>query len=412
MGPSAGTGGEAAAARWRGLREHPDAPPWSHDIGDRLVAGDLAAVEVFRASLGRVARGFEDTPLERWRATVPWLEREEPTSSRADLATRVHLFVPTDADLDRMIRYDTAGTSGVALPIPSHPVATACSWVLIEEALRRWGIALDRGPDLVVAHVNAQRRTWTFASSISQWGGAGFVKVNLQAGAWSPARARAFFADVKPQLVTGDPVSFAEMLGWDLPVRPRALISTATTLSPAFAAELAARCGCPVIDWYSTTETGPVAATSPRGLELLCPDLFVEIVDAEGRALPEGERGEVCVTGGRNPSLALVRYRTGDSAALRDGVLEGFVGRRPVWWRAGDGCPVTPVDLAHVLHTTPVAAFSFGPAGGGFELRVRPTARTDVERLREGFAAMLKAEVRVVIDEALGGDGKAEEWRG
>ena len=41
---------------------------------------------------------------------------------------------------------------------------------------------------------------------------AGFAKVNLHSTAWPPDKARSFLADFAPQLVTGDPLAFAEVL--------------------------------------------------------------------------------------------------------------------------------------------------------------------------------------------------------
>jgi phenylacetate-CoA ligase len=226
-----------------------------------------------------------------------------------------------DEDLARLIVYDTSGTTGHALPVPFHPRTVALAHAFAGLALERHGAAFDpREGEVACVNLCAQVETFVFAVSFSVWDHALFAKVNLHPGHWAggPEAARRWFARVRPQLVTGDPTSFAEAMRWDLPLAPRALLSTATALEPAFARELAARWRCPVIDVYSTTETGPIAGSVPDGggLRILSDDLYVEVVDARGLPVPLGTRGEVTVTGGRNPYVPLLRYRTGDTARL------------------------------------------------------------------------------------------------
>jgi phenylacetate-CoA ligase len=409
----------AGAALMRRLREHADAPPWSHALGDRLHAEDLPALAAFRRTLGPVLGDPAGLPLARWRDTVPWVRTHAPQGvawadiplqRRENIAFDLVDLVPLDADLGRLFHYETSGTTGHPLSIPSHASSTAMNHLLVEEALARNGVHLTPGPTVLVAHVCAQVRTWTFPAILSYWGNAGLVKVNLQPAEWAPERARRFLADIDPQLVTGDPVSFAELLAWDIPLRPRALLSGAATLGAALARTLSERYACPVLDVYSTTEIGPIAATTPTGLRLLCPDLYVEIVGPDGRPLPDGERGEIVVSGGRNPYLPLLRYATGDHARKHGEHLYDLQARLPVSWRARDGAVITPVDLARALHPQTFAAFAFD----GGVLRMRPVEGVplDTAALRAGFEAILGRDVTVVIDPELGREGKAAEWGG
>ena len=130
-------------------------------------------------------------------------------------------------------------------------------------------------------------------------------------------------------------------------LHPAVLVSTAMHLVDATRARLEARFRCPVVDVYSTTESGPIAARRPAGgMGLLQPRLYVEVVDDTGAALPPGKAGTVTVTGGMNPYLPLVRYRTGDTARLvwsgDQPILEGLSGRSLVLLRdsaTGDARP-------------------------------------------------------------------------
>ncbi|MDP2304617.1 MAG: AMP-binding protein [Pseudomonadota bacterium] len=418
----------AGAALLLRLREHADAPPWSHTLGDRLHPEDLPAIAAFRNTLGPVLADASELPLARWRETVPWVRTRAPEGRawadiplqrRENIAFDLAELVPLDADLGRLFHYETSGTTGSPLSIPSHARTTAMNHLLIEEALRRNDVHLEPGPTVLVAHVCAQVRTWTFPAILSYWGNGGLVKVNLQPAEWAPARARRFLADLAPQLVTGDPVSFAELLAWDIPLRPRALLSGAAHLGRGLVDALSARYGCPVLDVYSTTEIGPIAATAPGGLRLLCPDLFVEIVGPDGRPLPDGELGEIVVSGGRNPYLPLLRYATGDHARKDGEHLRDLQARRPVSWRARDGAVITPVDLARALHPHVFAAFAFreeADASGerALVLRLRPVEgeRLDTAAIGAGFEAILGRAVAVRVDPELGRDGKAAEWGG
>jgi len=71
-----------------------------------------------------------------------------------------------------------------------------------------------------------------------------------------------------------------------------------------------------VLEVYALTEAGIIAVKSDRGHAILPHDLYVEVLDDDGVPCPEGVRGEVTLTGGRNPFLPLLRFRTGDFASL------------------------------------------------------------------------------------------------
>ena len=138
------------------LLQHPDAPRWNHEAGDRLARADLRAVHNFQDRLeskrGRREPGLSDA-VAKWvserREKIPafrklplgargWEKHWDalPTMSREDVAVRPESLVPDDADLRRMIIYRTAGTTGHALLVPSDPVAVACYQPMIEFALR------------------------------------------------------------------------------------------------------------------------------------------------------------------------------------------------------------------------------------------------------------------------------------
>jgi len=140
------------------------------------------------------------------------------------------------------------------------------------------------------------------------------------------------------------------------------MISSAMALLPALRARLEERFGCPVLDIYSTCESGPIALASGDRFRILPNDLFVEIVDPLGQPCRPGTRGEIALTGGRNPYFPMLRYRTGDTAVMEfDGdvpLLRDFEGRLPVVFLNAAGGTVNNLDVTTVLRPFALAQFS------------------------------------------------------
>ena len=244
----------------RRLREHPDAPRFNYETGDRLHPQDLAPIARFREDL-RTARGPRTRKLpdalleqlERARKLVPFLRRNIPatshlerdwdtlpTTSRADLALRAWEFVPDDQPLDRLIIYRTAGTTGHPVSVPHHPLAVRCYEPMIDFALERHGVKIDLDPHSVACFlVGAQIRTYTYATVLHNWNGAGFAKVNIRQTEWPREGSQArYFEEFAPKFLTGDPISFAEMMRMEIPAAPAALLTTSVALSPSLRTRL------------------------------------------------------------------------------------------------------------------------------------------------------------------------------
>jgi len=155
---------------------------------------------------------------------------------------------------------------------------------------------------------------------------------------------------VRPFLVTGDP----ESLRWlsEHPVtRPSLIVSSALHLSD----ELRAALPAPVVNLYSTTETGPIAWECGRGrFHVLLPDVWVESL-----------AGELVVTRLRDGALPLLRYRTGDRGSVADGcpcgdpgpTIVGFVGRSACFFRTPAGNTLDAWQLAPMLRELPLREF-------------------------------------------------------
>ena len=388
------------------IAESAHAPKWNYVVGDRVVKDDLVAVDRLRENLETRRFPFAAKPPEpilEWvvamrEKVTAFRERigdgmdlvrdwtQIPTMSREDLAARMVDVLPVDADLSRLIVYDTSGTTGHAINIPYHPRTMAQNHAFLELALARHGVQPVFADDTTACfNVGGHQKTVVFPVVFSVWNQAGFAKINFHPADWSsPDAAQKFFDELQPLFVTGEPLGFAEMLRWGICTNPAAIVSTAVTLDPALAMRLRETYHCPVIDWFSLTETGPLAysCTEGHGMHVMPHDVFIEIVDELGNLVEPGEVGEIVVTGGRNPYVPLLRYRTGDFAALDFSPcpcgdpmprIVGFTGRGIVLFRSADGSVVNPVDIGREMRRFPFLQHTFlQRRDGSCEVRLRP----------------------------------------
>ncbi|KQQ31878.1 capsule biosynthesis protein CapK [Duganella sp. Leaf126] len=367
------------------LQEHPAAPTYRNHSGNKLLAHEVEQVRRFEqqvadADVGWPAGGrpawlddfvratYASVPHYRASGAVPAQWSQIAPVSRADLAADIAAFVPDHADIARMINFRTTGTTGHPLVIASHPVVAARYLAFHKRALRRFGVTLTHGAGQVgVVLLGFQQRCFTYVSVTPTMGESGLAKINLHPDEWRTPQDRAAYLDaLAPEVVAGDPISFTELLALPVTMRPRALLSVSMLLLPALRAQLEARFGCPVLDLYSLNEVGPVAVYDARagGHVLLQPQLYVELLDADGHPVAQGERGEITVSGGFNFCLPLLRYRTGDHASLalrREGavavpVLVGLSGRSPVRYRT-PGRWINNIDVTHALQHLPIPHF-------------------------------------------------------
>jgi phenylacetate-CoA ligase len=435
----------------RALREDADAPRFNHAAGDRMRREDVAFVEAYRERLYTERRPRVPgppppavlAPLSALRARVPFLrdripaaldlERDwqrVPTTSRHDLALAPEAFVPDGEPLDRLIVYRTAGTTGHPIAVPHHPRAIGCYEPLLEYAISRHGARAEFVAGEVAAFlVGAQIRTYTYATALSVWNGAGFAKLNIRDTEWPrEGSQRRYFARFEPRLLTGDPISFSEAMRMDLPAQPIALVSTSVEMSPTLKQRLAERYKAPVIDWYSLVETGPIGYFCPRGgaYHQIAHDIHLEVLGPDGTAVDSGERGEIVVSGGRNPFAPLIRYRTGDFGRIDDSPcacgdpmprIVDLEGRAPILFRAADGTPVSTVDVSRLLREFPLLLHEFVQRADRrceLVLRALPGAAPSLDEIRRALGRLfgeLPLELR--FDPTLGDrtEGKAVAYR-
>jgi phenylacetate-CoA ligase len=362
------------------LREHPHAPRYNWRTGERLTAAGLANVGAYAEKVQSDRKGWRFGELPPWlvefiracRRDVPFHRQRGdwcddffalPPIDRESLRLHPWAFVPDGLPIDDLIVYTTSGTTGDRLQVLSHPEVPSRYLPLIQSVLASRNITLDGGDRVAIVHICAQKETCVMSSVSSYLGGAGFAKVNLRGEDWrDPLDAVRFIDDCAPEIYTGDPFAFAELMKLPLRTRPKAIISSATMLLAGLRREMETHFGCPVIDFYSLNESGPVAYEHGNSHEILPHNLYVETLDAQARPCPPGERGEIVLTGGINPYLPLLRYRTGDYAAMDFSGpitrLIDFQGRRPTIFYNAAGEAFNSVDVTAALKNLSLSFFS------------------------------------------------------
>jgi phenylacetate-CoA ligase len=416
----------AAAEMLSRLRSHPAAPRYNHACGDRLTAYARDRLVGYRTRLQGgfpsddwvmplVARVYATVPRYRGLA-VPASLSQVPTTDRHDLLSHAETHVPDDADLSDMIVYHTSGSRGPAATVPMTPEFSALDLPVLQHVLSSLGVSLRGGASRVsLVNVYHQPVAYQFASVSSYLDGAGVVKLNLHESGWhSPSDRVSFLDSCMPELYTGNPISLASLADLPLTTRPAAVLSGAMALGSGLRSRLATRFGCPVVDLYGVTEAGLIAWRPDDGPHRLLPRrLHVEILSPSGTPCAVDERGEITVTCGENPLLPLLRYRTGDHAALSvvDGVpvLVGLEGRDPVRYRAVDGTWVNSIELTHVLSPLGLVAWQLHQDSAG-AVTVEVHGQVDLESVESAVRSLLGAVPVTASAADLARDAKPQRY--
>jgi len=116
---------------------------------------------------------------------------------------------------------------------------------------------------------------------------------------------------------------------------------------------------CPVANGYGGRDAGFIAHECPsKNMHITAEDIIVEIVDNDGKVLPNGEAGEIVVTHLATRDFPFIRYRTGDVGVLSDEscgcgrglpLLKEIQGRTTDFIIAQDGTVLHGLALIYVL---------------------------------------------------------------
>ena len=424
---------DAGQAMLRFMREHPSAPMLRNQSGNRLLADEVEALRAYEREIACARFAWHTRQPPPWlgafvaevHAQVPhYRQLGRPASfhdiasvDRGDLAADIARFVPDDVPLDRIINFRTPGTTGHPLVLPSHPLVAGRYLAFHKRALRRAGVELRHGRGQVgVMLLGMQRRCFTYVSVTPTMDESGLAKINLYPDDWRDPADRARYIDaMRPEVIAGDPISFAALLELPVTHQPAALISVSMALSASLRRTLGDRFGCPVLDVYSMNEAGPLGVydASFDAFVLLQPRMYVEILDTDGQPVPAGQPGDIALTGGFNFCLPLLRYRTGDQGVLVDTpegpAIAKLHGRRPVRFLTGDGHWINNIDLTHALAPLPLSRYTVHQgADGAVSVGLPPTEMSHAREAAERVSAALQGRTVRIIE--LTGEDKVLQY--
>lgn len=421
------------------MQLYPTAPKWNAEYGDQITQADFDTLKTHEKTLTSYTHShipnddFFDT-LPHLRSLIPAFQQQLPlgmhykrdwedldTTSRADLAERLEQFMPHSVNANEIMMYATSGTTGHAILIPRSTYSVGMYHILLKPILEDYGLNFTF-PQHQAGNflLGMQAHTVMHTAIFTLWNHTGHTKINLHPNAWHDLEHRlSYLFYFNPPLLTGDPISFAELLQIKADIAPKLLMSTSLPLPLLLKNQLEKQFKCPVIDWYSLNETGPIAYSCKKGhgFHLLPSGLFVEVLDEHGKQVEKGERGEITVSGMTNKLLPLLRYRTGDFAKMcvdacpcgnTAPLLYAFEGRKTVLFRHQNGSLVNQVDIARILREFPVVQHSFRQkADKSCELILKTFDKIDLDGLRSEMLALLgNVKLRISIDSTFGEQGK------
>ncbi|HMY66979.1 MAG TPA: AMP-binding protein [Leptospiraceae bacterium] len=413
------------------LQNHSSAPSWNYVCGDRITENDRKFIEDFSEKLQSDRRMMSepDDSILKWilekekasphfRKRLKYIRPEKyfhiiETMSREDISVSLSEIVPDGSSFDRLVINPTSGTTGHIIQCPNHPASVGCYSPMLLYALERHSVFPVQSRDTVLAmQLGFQKETAVYSTVQPILSGSGFAKINLDLSVWKKEEDRISYIErFQPEFFTGNPVSFQELTGLGLRHRPKGFISTSLQLSTGLQSEMRNIFNAPVINFYSMNETGPLAYSCPvhpERMHILPADIYMEIIDPDGNPLQDGEFGEITVTGGRNPFLPLLRYRTGDFGKMRrrtcecgekTGWLEDFEGRKPVIFKASDGTEINPVDVSRIFRKYPIVQYQLIQRKDGLNLKLHPSfpGGTQPERYLLDDLKKIFGDIRIFV---------------
>lgn len=360
------------------LRQDEVAPLFNFQSGDRLDAPKLEKVKQYAKQIRGRKQFWEPNAIPHWLETywtqchqgVPFYKNrpsafiDQATIRRSDIGNSPWEFVSDTAILEDLLVYHTSGTTGAAMNVLFDAISQACWIPQLQSVLDTYQIHLDDDSERVaIALICSQNQTLTYASLSTYLEGAGILKINLKPEDWkAPQHRQAYLEKYNPQILTGEPFAFMDLMQLNAKIKPKALISSAMKLSEGLKTQLEQHFECPVIDIYSLTECRMISFAENGRHRAIRPELYLEVFDPEKDILlPYGAWGELVVTGGTNPFLPLVRYRTGDfcSVQIEDGVpyLYDLEARKPVAFYTKAGKLINNIEISRAMMHYPLVGF-------------------------------------------------------
>lgn len=283
------------------------------EIERRALAGLNAMLAYCRERVPAYAGAAYQQPL----SSVHDLAELPLLMKRDVLDTGVELFRTPGLARSRYHVDTTSGTTGTRLEVWHDADAYGYHGATV---LRRFLLSGCR-PWWRIAH------TKPFPRPVRWFQRLGLFPRTVVSACHTEERIKAEVLAVRPRLLIGYPVVLRGLLRSLTPAEAarlrstlRLVMSESELLTEDVARRLTEGFGVPVCDEYSAFEVLTVSSQCRSGSMHVDDDrVWLEIVDEDGRPVPDGEVGAVVVTHYRERAMPLVRYALGDRAAMVPG---------------------------------------------------------------------------------------------
>jgi phenylacetate-CoA ligase len=283
---------------------------------------------------------------------------------------------------DELVVVESSGSTGRPLRIVRDEYECLHMWAVLRFWMAWLRIPIPPRPRVVLLCALPGRIEYSTRLPILEDGA-------LHRIATGRAGAEARLRRVGPAVVFSDPAGAHWLASLGEAPAPSLFLSSAQHFPDALRARLSASVPAPALNYYSTTETGPIAweCMEMRGrLHVLVPEVWVESLE-----------GELVVTRLRPSPLPLLRYRTGDRGRVerddcrcgyRGWSLYGFEGRRCCDFVTPTGDRIDAWQLAWLFKHHPL---------GGFRLTQDAPSRFRLETEAPAAPGALAAELRFAL---------------
>lgn len=246
--------------------------------------------------------------------------RQWPLLSKAAVQSAGTRLVDERSDPTKLLQIHTGGTTGRALAIYTDAAALRRNYAFFERFKRACGI----GPKDRVATFAGRPIVPNDQASPPYWRrNLAAHQLLLSSYHISPMTVDDYIEALErysPKWIDSYPSSLEPIARriaqrGSTSCRPAAIITSSETLGEAARRSMEQAFGCRVFDQYGSAEMAAFIAQCHEGTYHIHPDYgFIELLDEAGRAVPDGEPGEIVATGFINSRMPLVRYRMGDLA--------------------------------------------------------------------------------------------------